>query len=80
MLEDKHSITAVFLAHRKEVKIGYGQFRRYVNEFIRRKPEEKKVVEQGIKKESVAERIRKDPNYVSETLKLNPDRPKEDLT
>jgi len=55
MLEAKHTLMATFLAHQKEVDIGYGQFRRYVNEFIRSKPKERKQAEKTAPKEKVKE-------------------------
>lgn len=42
MLEAKHTMKATFLAHEKDVGISYGQFRLYVNEFIKEKPTKKK--------------------------------------
>lgn len=47
MLEDKHTVMATYRAHKKEVNIGHAQFRRYVNEFIRNKPDETKHPEEG---------------------------------
>lgn len=58
MLEAKHTLMATFLAHKKEVNIEYAQFRRYVNEFIRKpqnedqstpKVETKPKKEKGVK-------------------------------
>jgi len=37
MLDDKYTLTATHLAHKKDVNIKYQQFRRYVNELIRSK-------------------------------------------
>ena len=37
MLEAKHTLMATFLAHKKELNIEYGQFRRYVNKYIKDK-------------------------------------------
>jgi hypothetical protein len=42
MLEDKYSLIATFLAHEKELGIGYGQFRRYVDKFIKGKENDNK--------------------------------------
>lgn len=39
MLDDKYTLTATYLAHKKDVNIKYQQFRRYVNEFIRSEPD-----------------------------------------
>lgn len=40
MLEAKHTVMATFRAHKKEVNIEYAQFRRYVNELIRKTQDE----------------------------------------
>lgn len=42
MLDDKYSLMAIFLAHEKDIGISYGQFRIYVNEYIKEKPIKKK--------------------------------------
>lgn len=39
MLDDKYTLTATYLAHKKDVNIKYQQFRRYVKEFIRSQPD-----------------------------------------
>lgn len=81
MLDDKYTVTATHLAHKKDVNIKYQQFRRYVNELIRSDSTKEKTPERNeAKKEDVAAKIKSDPNYVANTLKSDPNRKKEDLT
>ena len=42
MLDDKYTMTATFLAHKKELNIEYQQFRRYVKEYLSEPQEGKK--------------------------------------
>lgn len=65
MLDDKYTLTATYLEHKKDVDIKYQQFRRYVNEFIRGKPEEKPQAKPEPKTEkelSTSEYLRTRPN------------------
>lgn len=66
MLEAKHTVMATFRAHKKQVDIEYAQFRRYVNELIRRKPKEKSSAEPepkiAEKELSTSEYLRTRPN------------------
>jgi hypothetical protein len=63
MLDDKYSLMATFLAHEKDVGISYGQFRIYVNEYI------KGEVKNEIKPEQTKGTIRK-------PIEPNDDRPR----
>jgi len=48
MLDEKYSLMATFLAHEKEVGISYGQFRIYVNEYIKERPKKENKLDKKL--------------------------------
>lgn len=80
MLDAGHPMISVFEEYENKLSIKSGQFGKYVRKFIRSKPTEEKIAEKTVEQESVAKKIRNDPNYVANALKPDPNRDIEDLT